>query len=157
MISKSQSISVRLSEKDYSYLMQIQQNGAVTQSDKVRELIAMAQEAVGTESFTRSFLSSSEAVAPLRARYKSNPDQRSALIDAVLDLLAESAALLQAQPQAAVLEQQLLPVSQDFIRRVLPLLLNQQGGALADASAVQSGAQGLRAELAQLLSIQPKE
>lgn len=160
MISKNQSISVRLSQEDYAYLMQIQQNGAVTQSDKVRELIAMAREAVGTESFARSFLSATEAVAPVRARYKNTPDNRSAVIDSVLDLLAESAALVQAQPVeagAAQLEAQLLPVTLDFIRRLLPMLLSQTGGSLADAENVRAGAGSLRAELEQLLAIQPKE
>ena len=131
MISKSQSISVRLSEEDYAYLMEIRQNGAVTQSDKVRELIAIARESSGTGSFTRAFLSATETTAPLRARLHEQSSERSAVIDAVLDFVTDSAALLQSQhSDAPALEASLLANSNEFIRRLLPLLISGTGGAM---------------------------
>lgn len=133
MISKSQSISVRLSEEDYAYLMQIRQNGALTQSDKVRELIAMARESMGAESFARSFMASAESIAPYRARYKAPDAERSSVVDAVFDLLTESAAVIQSQDKntsTSRLERQLFPAVNDFLRHLTPLLLTQRGGDL---------------------------
>lgn len=80
MLSKSQSISVRLSQEDYSYLMKIDRNGAVTQSEKVRELISLARDAVGTESFVRSYMASVETLLPYKAKYKES-NSRSILIE----------------------------------------------------------------------------
>ena len=96
VLNKSQSISVRLSPEDYAYLMRIEQNGAVTQSEKVRELIRMAREQVGSESFTRAYLSSSEVAAPILAECKSDPESRSDVCEALLAGVAETAACVQA-------------------------------------------------------------
>lgn len=155
MINKSQSISVRLSEEDYNYLMRIEQNGAVTQSDKVRELIAMARESVGTESFARSFITATQSVTPYRARYKDSGDDRSSLIDAVLDFLTESVAYIQAQPpraSASELESKLLPVSTEFIRRILPLMLEGQGGFVSNSKMAARMAKSLRSDIKKMQS-----
>jgi hypothetical protein len=137
MLNKSQSISVRLSPEDYAYLMRIEQNGAITLSEKVRELIHMAQEQVGPESFSRAYLSSSECVAPYRALSKEHPDQRSDIVDALLDLVSETAAAVQTTNKnerfTADLEKRLMPVSEALITRLLPALLSSRGARLANA------------------------
>ena len=160
MISKSQSISVRLSEDDYAYLMAIRQNGALTQSDKVRELIAMAREAVGTESFARSFITASDSIAPYRARYKSPESGRSVLNDAVFDLLTESAALIQSldgKSGAADLERQLFPVLTDLLRRLLPVLLTGSGGHVLNADQAELARQQLLNDFSHLNNATRKE
>lgn len=127
MLNKSQSISARLSAEDYTYLMSIDRNGAVTQSEKVREVIAMARESVGGNSLARSYLSSAEAMLPLKARYLEE-NHRSLLIEAVMELLSESAAILQnsfnTEPMAPSLEKDLLPTVEAFLEKML--LLSQQ-------------------------------
>ena len=160
MISKSQSISVRLSEDDYAYLMAIRQNGALTQSDKVRELIAMAREAVGTESFARSFITASDSMAPFRARYKSPESDRSILNEAVFDLLTESAAIIQSQDSkacAADLERHLFPVVSDLLRRLLPPLLAQSGGTLLNNDLAEQLQQQLLTDFSHLNCANRKE
>ncbi|WP_300425702.1 hypothetical protein [Thalassolituus sp.] len=160
MISKSQSISVRLSEEDYAYLMEIRQNGAVTQSEKVRELIAMARESVGTESFARAFISASDTLAPLRARLHEHHDGRSAVIDASLDFLTDSAALLQSHQQdnqTQSLEAGLISASSDFIRRLLPLLLQGSGGTMMTPLSDISDRDALLCDLQRLTAVLTKE
>lgn len=126
MLNKTQSISARLSAEDYAYLMSIDRNGAITQSEKVREIIAMARESVGGDSLSRSYLSSAEAMLPLKARYLEE-NQRSLLIEAVMELLTESAAIIQNgasnEPMAPELEKDLLPSVEAFLEM---LLLSQQ-------------------------------
>lgn len=127
MLNKSQSISVRLSPEDYAYLMRIEQNGAITLSEKVRELIHMAREQVGSESFSRAYLSSSESIAPYRALCKELPEQRSDIVDAILDLVGETAAAVQATSKdenfTKNIEARLLPVAEALVARLLPGLL----------------------------------
>ncbi|QFT53048.1 hypothetical protein [Microbulbifer sp. THAF38] len=127
MLNKTQSISARLSAEDYAYLMSIDRNGAITQSEKVREIIAMARESVGGDSLSRSYLSSAEAMLPLKARYLEE-NQRSLLIEAVMELLTESAAIIQNgasnEPMAPELEKDLLPSVEAFLEKML--LLSQQ-------------------------------
>lgn len=138
MLNKNQSISARLSADDYAYLMTIDRNGAVTQSEKLRELIAMARESVGVESFARAYLSSAEAMLPLKARYKEE-SQRSVLVEATLDFLAESAALLQVcadEPEMGrVLEQKLIPALEELLERVLPVARQEKPRTIAPDSA----------------------
>lgn len=127
MLNKSQSISARLSADDYTYLMSIDRNGALTQSEKAREVIAMARESVGVQSLARSYLSSAEAILPVKARYLEE-NQRSLLVEAVLELLAESAAIVQnntaSEPMAPSLEKDLVPSVDAFLEKVV--LLSQQ-------------------------------
>ncbi|BBM01181.1 hypothetical protein [Microbulbifer sp. GL-2] len=127
MLNKSQSISARLSAEDYAYLMSIDRNGAITQSEKVREVIAMARESTGGHSLARSYLSSAEAMLSLKARYLEE-NQRSLLIEAVMELLSESAAIFQngsnTEPMAPSLEKDLLPTVEAFLEKML--LLSQQ-------------------------------
>ena len=129
MLNKSQSISVRLSPEDYAYLMRIEQNGAVTQSEKVRELIRMAREQVGSESFTRAYLSASEVAAPILAECKSDPESRSDVCEALLAGVAETAASVQATtPDEAFLrnlEHRLLPVAEQLVKQLLPALISE--------------------------------
>ena len=128
MLNKSQSISVRLSQEDYAYLMRIDQNGAMTQSEKVRELIQMARDQVGPQSFTRAYLCATEAVAPYRALNKEYPSQRSEIVDVVLDLVSELAANIQATEKneefGINLEHRILPVIEDLVSKLLPCLLS---------------------------------
>ena len=128
MLNKSQSISVRLSQEDYAYLMRIDQNGAMTQSEKVREIIHMARDQVGPQSFTRAYLAASESIAPYRALNKENPNQRSEIIDTMLDLVSEVAASIQATDKdnefVPNLESRMLPVAEDLISRLLPKLIS---------------------------------
>lgn len=127
MLNKSQSISTRLSADDYAYLMSIDRNGAVTQSEKVREVIAMARESVGVQSLAHSYLASAGAVLAVKARYIEE-NQRSLLVEAVLELLAESVAIVQnsatCEVMAPPLEKGLLPVVDTFLEKML--LLAQQ-------------------------------
>lgn len=140
MLNKSQSISVRLSSEDYAYLMQIEQNGAVTQSEKVRELIRMAREQVGPETFSRAFLSSSSSVAPYLAASRAQPDDRSDLVELILGVLAETAASVQAvnkdEDFNASLESRLIPVAETLIKGAIPVLLGcpdvRRAGPLPD-------------------------
>lgn len=127
MLNKSQSISVRLSPEDYAYLMRIEQNGAMTQSEKVRELIHMTRDQVGPESFTRAYLSATETVSSYRALNKENPDKRSEIVDVMLDLVSEMAAAIQATEKnesfGLNLEHRIKPVAEALITRLLPNLL----------------------------------
>ncbi|MCO1333009.1 hypothetical protein MO867_01525 [Microbulbifer sp. OS29] len=128
MLNKSQSISARLSAVDYNYLMSIDRNGAITQSEKVRELIAMARDSTRQVNSVQAYLSSAEALLPLKARYLEE-SQRSLLIEAVLELLAESAAVVHnstdCEPIAPVLERNLLPAVDAFLEKMV--LLSRQG------------------------------
>ncbi len=129
MLSKSQSISVRLSTEDYAYLMKIDRNGAITQSEKVRELIALSRDSVGTESFSRAYIASSETLAPFKAKYKDEPESRSILIEATFDLITDSIAAIQSSSQTkefnAQLESKLAPNIDAFIERLLPVMSDQ--------------------------------
>lgn len=128
MLNKSQSISVRLSPEDYAYLTRIEQNGAVTQSEKVRELIRMAREQVGSESFARAYLSASAVIAPILAQCKQAPESRSDLCEALLLGVAETAAAVQATSRdddfLIQLEQRLLPVSEQLVQQLLTAMLS---------------------------------
>lgn len=139
MLNKTQSISARLSSEDYTYLMSIDRNGAVTQSEKVRELIAMARESVGVESFARAYLASSETLLPTKARY-ADENQRSLLVEALLELVAEGAAAIQVcageEQLAPALEQKALPAIEAFLEKVL-LVAVQEDPRLVDAAAAQ--------------------
>lgn len=160
MISKSQSISVRLSEEDYAYLMAIHQNNAITQSDKVRELIAMARESVGTESFARAFMSASEVTSPIRARFHEHPALRSNLLDATLDFLTESAALMQSlhlPEDAARLELGIAAAASDFTRRFLPLVLQASGGMTLNDGEQFIHREDLLADIRRLSATQSEE
>ncbi|MDP5208819.1 hypothetical protein [Microbulbifer sp. 2205BS26-8] len=138
MLNKSQSISARLSADDYAYLMSIDRNGAVTQSEKVREVIAMARESVGVQSLARSYLASAGAILAVKARYIEE-NQRSLLVEAVLELLAESAAMVQSsaasEPMAPSLEQGLVPVVDTFLEKILLLAQQQNPRSLHRESA----------------------
>jgi hypothetical protein len=119
---KSQSISVRLTDADYSYLMQIRQNNAVTQSEKLRELIQMARQASPEPtSFSKAFVTSSDAIAPYKARVLQHPTQRSPFLLALFDLMAESAAHIETSDPKKQddLEQSLVPAVVDFFDRIL--------------------------------------
>ncbi|MBB3061112.1 hypothetical protein [Microbulbifer rhizosphaerae] len=122
MLNKSQSISARLSAEDYAYLMSIDRNGAVTQSEKVRELIAMARESVGMMSFARAYIASAEAVLPIKARC-TDEQKRSLPVEALLELLAESAAAVQAcvdeEELTPALERKALPAIEAFLEKIL--------------------------------------
>ncbi|MEK9711905.1 MAG: hypothetical protein VW258_04990 [Thalassolituus sp.] len=160
MISKSQSISVRLSEEDYAYLMEIRQNGAVTQSEKVRELISMARESVGTESYARAFISASDTLAPVRARLHEQHNQRSAVIDSCLDFLTDSAALLQSHQQnfaPEALEKGLITASSDLIRRLLPLIIQGTGGHMITPADSIPQRSALVSDLQRLIAATTKE
>ena len=128
MLNKTQSISARLSADDYAYLMSIDRNGAVTQSEKIRELIAMARESVGVESFARAYIASHESMLPIKARY-ADENQRSLLVEALLDIVSEGAAAIQVcadeEAFAPVLEQKALPAAEAFLEKIL--LLAVQG------------------------------
>lgn len=128
MLNKSQSISARLSPEDYAYLMSIDRNGAVTQSEKVRELIAMARESVGMQSFSRAYISSSEAVLPIKARYAEG-NHRSLLVEALLDLLAEGAAAVQSCAEeesiTPLLEERSLPAIEAFLEKILLVMVQK--------------------------------
>ncbi|WP_231758861.1 hypothetical protein [Microbulbifer elongatus] len=129
MLNKSQSISARLSAEDYAYLMSIDRNGAVTQSEKVRELIAMARESVGVESFARAYLASNETMLPIKTRC-ADEEPRSLLVEALLELVSEGAAAIQVcadqQPVAPVLEQKSLPAVEAFLEKILLIALQQE-------------------------------
>ncbi|GAA6133862.1 hypothetical protein NBRC116188_06510 [Oceaniserpentilla sp. 4NH20-0058] len=134
MLSKSQSISVRLSQEDHAYLMKIEQNGAITQSEKVRELIKMARDQVGTETFTRAYLSSSETIAPYKAISKEDPNVRSDIVDTILDMVCEVVTSIQSTEKEinflAQLEAQLEPVAEDLITRLVPCLLENKSSKI---------------------------
>ncbi|MFC6633964.1 hypothetical protein [Microbulbifer taiwanensis] len=129
MLNKTQSISARLSADDYAYLMSIDRNGAITQSEKVRELIAMARESVGLQSFARAYIASSEAVLPIKARCADESD-RSLLVEALLEFLAEGAAAVQAcadeEAITPALEQRALPAVEAFLEKILLLALQEE-------------------------------
>ncbi|KUJ83015.1 hypothetical protein AWR36_010770 [Microbulbifer flavimaris] len=126
MLNKSQSISARLSPEDYAYLMSIDRNGAVTQSEKVRELIAMARESAGAGSFALAYLTSTEAMLPVRARYAEGTE-RSLLVEAVMDLVSEGAAAIQScanqQDMVPALEKRALPAIDAFLNKLRLLSL----------------------------------
>lgn len=128
MLNKSQSISARLSADDYAYLMSIDRNGAVTQSEKVRELIAMARESVGMQSFARAYIASAETILPIKARCI-DEGERSLLVEALLEFLAEGAAAVQAcadaEPVAPALERRALPAIEAFVEKTLLLALQE--------------------------------
>tara|TARA_A100001015_G_scaffold236156_1_gene268224 strand:- start:193 stop:597 length:405 start_codon:yes stop_codon:yes gene_type:complete len=116
--------------------MRIEQNGAVTQSEKVRELIRMAREQVGSESFSRAYLSSSEVAAPILAECKSDPESRSDVCEALLIGVAEIAASVQATMRDDAflrnLEQRLLPVAEQLVKQLLPALISEHANRLED-------------------------
>jgi len=122
MLSKTQSISVRLSQEDYSYLMKIDRNGAVTQSEKVRELIALARDAVGTESYTRAYMASAESLLPFKALYKESPEKRSVLIESLFELIIDAVASIQTTAQTSdfntQLESSLIPTLESFVAQL---------------------------------------
>lgn len=132
MLSKSQSISVRLSQEDYSYLMKIDRNGAMTQSEKVRELISLARDSVGTESFSRTYMSSVETLLPFKAKYK-EAGTRSILIEAAFEFLEDSITAIQRTSQAdqfeKSLESELIPGIELLVER-LSLLVSEQGSSI---------------------------
>ena len=146
MLNKTQSISARLSSEDYTYLMSIDRNGAVTQSEKVRELIAMARESVGVESFARAYLASAETMLPTKARYV-DENQRSLLVEALLEMVVEGAAAIQAcadeEPLAPALEQKALPAIETFLEKIL-LVAVQKDPRLIDPRAAQTLQQRLK-------------
>ncbi|AQQ66288.1 hypothetical protein Mag101_00450 [Microbulbifer agarilyticus] len=129
MLNKNQSISARLSAEDYAYLMSIDRNGAVTQSEKIRELIAMARESVGVESYVRAYLASGETMLPVKAKYTDEP-QRSLLVEALLELITEGAAAIQVcanqDPIAPALEQKALPAVEAFLEKMLLVALDSE-------------------------------
>ncbi|WP_105102688.1 hypothetical protein [Microbulbifer pacificus] len=129
MLNKSQSISARLSADDYAYLMSIDRNGAVTQSEKVRELIAMARESVGVESFARAYLAAGETMLPVKARY-ADENRRSLLVEALLELVAEGAAAIQVcadeETIGPALEQKTLPAAEAFMEKILLVALQDE-------------------------------
>ena len=129
MLNKSQSISARLSAEDYAYLMSIDRNGAVTQSEKVRELIAMARESVGVESFARAYLASGETMLPVKARC-ADEQPRSLLVEALLELVTEGSAAIQVcldqEPIAPMLEQKSLPAVEAFLDKILLIALQEE-------------------------------
>ncbi|WP_237059952.1 hypothetical protein [Microbulbifer sediminum] len=133
MLTKTQSISARLSPDDYAYLMSIDRNGALTQSEKIRELIAMARESVAVNSFARAYIAAGETILPIRARYAAE-GRRSLLVEALLDVVAEGAAAIQAcaneEPLTPALEQRVLPVMASFLERI-HLLVQQDHPRLA--------------------------
>lgn len=133
MLNKTQSISARLAPDDYAYLMSIDCNGAVTQSEKIRELIAMARESVGVESFARSYIAAGETMLPIRARY-AGESHRSLLVEALMEMVAEGAAAIQAcagaEPMARELEEKALPIAESFLDKVY-LLTHQEQPRLA--------------------------
>lgn len=137
MLNKTQSISARLSADDYAYLMSIDRNGAVTQSEKVRELIAMARESVGVESFARAYLAAGETMLPLKARY-TDENRRSLLVEALLDFVTEGAAAIQVcadeEQIGPALEQKALPAIEAFMEKILLVAL-QSEPRLIDAQA----------------------
>lgn len=122
MLSKTQSISVRLSQEDYAYLMKIDRNGAVTQSEKVRELIALARDAVGTESFARAYIAATETLLPYKAQYKESSDQQSVLIECVFELITDVVASIQSTAQSEDfnqrLEERLIPSMESFLSQL---------------------------------------
>ena len=122
MLNKTQSISARLSADDYAYLMSIDRNGAVTQSEKIRELIAIARESVGVESFVRAYIASSETMLPVKARY-AKENRRSLLVESLLEIVTEGAAAIQAcadkELLAPELEQKALPMVETFLEKIL--------------------------------------
>ncbi|WP_295800200.1 hypothetical protein [uncultured Microbulbifer sp.] len=128
MLNKTQSISARLSADDYAYLMSIDRNGAVTQSEKIRELIAMARESVGVESFPRAYIASGETMLPIKARY-ADENHRSLLVEALLEIVTEGAAAIQVcadqEDFAPALEQKLLPAAEAFLEKILLLAVQQ--------------------------------
>ena len=129
MLNKTQSISARLSADDYAYLMSIDRNGAVTQSEKIRELIAMARESVGVESFARAYIASGETMLPVKARY-AEENRRSLLVEALLEMVTEGAGAIQACADkeliAPELEQKALPVVETFLEKVLLLAVQTE-------------------------------
>ncbi|MBN8429447.1 hypothetical protein JF535_01160 [Microbulbifer salipaludis] len=129
MLNKSQSISARLSAQDYTYLMSIDRNGAVTQSEKVRELIAMARESLGSDSFVRTYLAASETMLPIRAKYIED-EQRSLLVEALFDLVTEGAAAIQAcaddESFASTLEDVSLPAITAFLEKISLVSLQEE-------------------------------
>ncbi|MBB5211860.1 hypothetical protein [Microbulbifer hydrolyticus] len=129
MLNKTQSISARLSPDDYTYLMSIDRNGAVTQSEKVRELIAMARESVGVESFSRAYLAAGETMLPVKAKYIEQ-QRRSLIVEALLEIVAEGAAAIQVCGQeeslAPALEQKALPAIEAFMEKILLLALQDE-------------------------------
>ncbi|MFA0789459.1 hypothetical protein ACCI51_02805 [Microbulbifer echini] len=128
MLNKSQSISARLSADDYTYLMSIDRNGAITQSEKVREVIALARESLSGKNLASSYLFAAEAMLPIKARYVEE-NQRSILVEAVMEILAESAAVLHSntdsEPLAPVLEKAFLPAVEAFLEKI-SLLVQQE-------------------------------
>ncbi|QIL90613.1 hypothetical protein GNX18_13220 [Microbulbifer sp. SH-1] len=140
MLNKTQSISARLSADDYTYLMSIDRNGAITQSEKVRELIAMARESVGVESFVRAYLAAGETMLPVKARY-ADENRRSLLVEALLELVTEGAAAIQVctgeEQIAPALEHKALPIVDAFMEKILlvalqdePRLIDRQAAAI---------------------------
>jgi len=92
MLNKNHSISVRLSSDDYDFLMAIDQNGAVTQSEKVRELITMAKASSQPTSFLQNYVQSQAAMAELKGNYIEASDTRVPSVEIILDCIAEAMA-----------------------------------------------------------------
>jgi hypothetical protein len=69
-------------------------------------------------------VSSSEAILPIKARYK-DESGRSVLVEAALDFLTEGAASLQVcadEPDLGLaLEKKLIPAIEEFLEKVLPV------------------------------------
>ncbi|WP_299597856.1 hypothetical protein [uncultured Microbulbifer sp.] len=129
MLNKTQSISVRLSPDDYAYLMSIDRNGAFTQSEKVRELIAMARESVGVSRYAQSYLAAGESMLPIKSRYLEE-NHRSLLVESLLELVSESAAAIQVCTEekrlAPALERRALPAIESFLEKMLLLSVQDE-------------------------------
>lgn len=107
MLNKNHSISVRLSSEDYDFLMAIDQNGAVTQSEKVRELITMAKASSQPKSFLQSYIQSQSAMAEVKGRYIEATNERVTSVEIILDCLAEAMAHIETTAMNAQVGNQL--------------------------------------------------
>jgi hypothetical protein len=97
MVALNTPLSVRLSEEDATFLAQLELEGAVTSSDKVRGLIRLArQRAHRPESFAGALAASHEALGPaLRAIREAEQatDRRSGVVVGLLTAVEEFLAL----------------------------------------------------------------
>jgi hypothetical protein len=113
MINKSQSISVRLSQEDYEYLMSVSDNGALTQSERVREVIRLARESSNSESFMSSFIKGDAFLSHYAAKYFESTNNRSQMVEAVFDFLRQASPALDAYSgnpdYVSLLEKSFLP------------------------------------------------
>lgn len=105
MNNKSQNISARLSQDDYDFLMDIDWNGARTQSEKLRELIHhVRRQTQGGASPGESYSNAQLSLLPTLARIKdveSTHQLHSALIEIVARALPDIIMTLQVPPSAA--------------------------------------------------------